>query len=321
MRLYISPTNYEWYLQLMGMRPDEVNFWLPSGSRSFKALQPGEPLLFKSKTKDTGITGPGFVMGGGFFVRYVTSTVSLAWQAFGEKNGVPNSNDFLARIQSLGGDTSAMDPAIGCIILNEPFFFPRELWVPAPAGFPITAPQGKGYDATDPEARRVWDAVVARIADPRAIVGPESNTSVHEPGEAPAGGRYGTPYLTSSRLGQGAFHLSVLDAYRNRCAVTGEKVRPVLEAAHIKPYSLEGPNVVPNGLTLRADIHKLFDRGYVTVDKDLRFRVSSLLKSEFDNGIDYYRYQGDRLAVLPERPSDMPAPSYLEWHNDVVFRP
>lgn len=318
MRLYISPTNFEWYLQLMAMQPDEVNFWLPSGTRTFKALQPGEPLLFKSKTKDTGITGAGYIMGGGFFVRYVSSSVTRAWQAFGEKNGVPNVRDFLARIRALGGDTSMSDPTIGCIILNEPFYFPRELWVPAPEGFPVTSPQGKGYSLENPEARRVWDAVVARLADPRTVVGPPQ--SIQAANDVAAGSRYGAQYLTASRLGQGAFQLSVLDAYMNRCAVTGERVRPVLEAAHIKPFSLEGPNVVSNGLSLRADIHKLFDRGYVTVDKNLAFRVSSRLKTEFNNGVDYYRYQGEQLMVLPEAAAEQPAREYLEWHNDLVFQ-
>ena len=45
---------------------------------------------------------------------------------------------------------------------------------------------------------------------------------------------------------------------------------------------------VDNGLLLRLDIHRLFDRGYVTVDRDYRFVVSRRLKEEFDNGRTYY---------------------------------
>jgi putative restriction endonuclease len=37
------------------------------------------------------------------------------------------------------------------------------------------------------------------------------------------------------RLGQGAFRLLVTDAYQRRCAVTGERTLPVLDAAHIRP--------------------------------------------------------------------------------------
>ncbi len=47
-------------------------------------------------------------------------------------------------------------------------------------------------------------------------------------------------------------------------------------AAHIIPYGAGGKHEIPNGLLLRADIHKLFDRGYVTVTPKYRFRVSPL---------------------------------------------
>src|SRR5690606_25199343 len=63
-----------------------------------------------------------------------------------------------------------------------------------------------------------------------------------------------------------------LDAYQTRCAVTGQRARPVLEAAHIKPFALTGPNTRSNGLALRADVHQLFDLGYVTVDPDCQRR-------------------------------------------------
>ncbi len=42
---------------------------------------------------------------------------------------------------------------------------------------------------------------------------------------------FGDPRLTPNRLGQQAFKAVVGDAYHWRCAITGAKVRPVLEAA------------------------------------------------------------------------------------------
>jgi putative restriction endonuclease len=59
---------------------------------------------------------------------------------------------------------------------------------------------------------------------------------------------------------------------------------PILDAAHIKPYTDGGEHDASNGLLLRTDIHRLFDLGYVTVDEDQRFVVSSRLKADFDNG-------------------------------------
>jgi len=77
----------------------------------------------------------------------------------------------------------------------------------------------------------------------------------------------------------------VTDAYERRCAITGERTLPVLEAAHIKPYSSGGPHEPENGLLLRSDLHTLFDQGYVTVDAhQLKVVVSSRIREEFENG-------------------------------------
>ena len=87
-------------------------------------------------------------------------------------------------------------------------------------------------------------------------------------------GRYGEPLLVKPRIGQGAFRVLVTDAYQRRCAITGEHTLPMLEAAHILPFSEKRPNLVSNGLLLRADFHELFDLGLVTVTPELRVEVS-----------------------------------------------
>lgn len=312
-RLYVGLTDHDWYTFLRERAPDEVNFWRPSSHHAFKALQPGEPFLFKAKAPHSEI------LGGGFFVRYVRTTVSLAWQAFGQNNGTEDVSGFLERVRHYRRGEVGPDPEVGAIILNEPFFFPDGLWVEGPPDWAPNIVSGKGYSTDEPIGKALWDAVVERIADPRTVIGPGvrlATSPLMEPGA-----RYGEAYLTRSRLGQGAFRLGVLDAYESRCAVTGERVRPVLEAAHIKPFSLSGPNTVSNGLSLRSDIHKLFDLGYVTVDKDYKFRVSSRLDTEFNNGVDYYRLEGSDLVVVPTKVYERPDKLHLEWHNDVVFRP
>ena len=98
---------------------------------------------------------------------------------------------------------------------------------------------------------------------------------------------------------------------------------PVLQAAHIRSFSEEGPNSVDNGILMRSDMHALFDAGYLTIDYDRagesRVVVSSRLHEDFGNGKDYYPYHGRRLAVVPERRSLRPARQYLDWHHENVF--
>src|SRR5690606_9685478 len=59
----------------------------------------------------------------------------------------------------------------------------------------------------------------------------------------------------AQRQGQASFRAQILEAYGNRCALTGYKAVAVLEAAHIVPYRGEHTHRVDNGLLLRADIH------------------------------------------------------------------
>jgi putative restriction endonuclease len=59
-----------------------VNFWQPGGSRLFGLLDPGGLFLFKLHAPRLS------VVGGGLFAHATKLPVSLAWEAFGEANGV-----------------------------------------------------------------------------------------------------------------------------------------------------------------------------------------------------------------------------------------
>ena len=131
---------------------------------------------------------------------------------------------------------------------------------------------------------------------------------------------YGNEYLIKSRLGQGAFRILVTDAYKRNCAISGEKALPVLQAAHIKPYSEQGPNSINNGLLLRSDLHILFDRGYITVTPEYKIEVSKKIKEEFNNGKHYYAFHGKELQSLPQLNQDKPNLDYLRWHNGNVLK-
>ena len=89
---------------------------------------------------------------------------------------------------------------------------------------------------------------------------------------------------------------------------------------HIRPYRESGPNRVNNGLLLRADLHQIFDAGYITVTSDYRVEVSKKVKEEFENGREYYRFHGQALANLPRLRLERPSAEYIGWHNLHVFR-
>ncbi|MBS0367447.1 MAG: HNH endonuclease [Proteobacteria bacterium] len=305
MRFWVGVTDKNWYQFLADRKPDEANFWQPSGTRAFRVLDPGGLFLFKLHSPDN------FIVGGGYFVRYSALPASLAWEAFAEKNGVPSFEALRSRVRQYRRNDDTLDPLIGCNILAEPFFFPRSSWVPAPPGWAPNIVQGKTFDTDAADGQTLWVAVRETLEKycPLDVLEPDPRT------------RYGTEYLTRGRLGQGGFRVLVTEAYERRCAITGEKTLPVLEAAHIRPYADNGPHLVRNGLLLRSDLHKLFDLGYVTVTPDLQVEVSSRLKSDWHNGREYYAYHGHPLRVQPADNSSRPAREYLRWHNEERFRP
>lgn len=73
-----------------------------------------------------------------------------------------------------------------------------------------------------------------------------------------------------------------------------------------------------NGLSLRSDIHRLFDRGYVTTDDNDKFVVGGRLKADFENGKVYYALHGSALR-LPGDPTCRPSREALAWHRESVF--
>lgn len=310
MKFWIGVTDNNWYQFLRSKKPDEVNFWRPSGRTQFKAIEPGALFLFKLKRPYNHIAG------GGFFVRHSILPLSLAWQAFGEKNGASSYNSLSQIILNLRHDQSP-NPMIGCSVLTDPFFLPEPEWIPAPRDWSSNIVQGKTYDTDEHSGRRIWNEVMERMKlDRDTEIALPISTAIAEPEQ-----RYGSEFLTKARLGQGAFRILVTDSYNRRCAVTGEKTLPVLEAAHIKPFVERGPNRINNGILLRSDLHILFDRGYLTVTDNFHVEISGRIREEFENGRDYYALHGKRFEALPNNIIDRPASEFINWHNENIYRP
>lgn len=119
-----------------------------------------------------------------------------------------------------------------------------------------------------------------------------------------------TLVATTAREGQDRFRTAVLLAYGGRCAVTGANAPAALEAAHIVPYMGPGTNRVSNGLALRADVHRLFDRGALAVhERDLVVLVKGHLLATT-----YGDLAGRRIA-LPGAVAQRPAPAALRDHR------
>lgn len=307
MKFYIGNTDIDWYHSLHELSPEDMNFWQPGGSTRFRAIESGSPFLLKLKSPINKIAGVGF------FSSHSILPIDFAWEVFHERNGVSSYQEFIAKIKAYRGPNNTLDknPRIGCIVLTNPVFFNEADWIQIPENWSPNIVQGKTFSTEDDYSLNYWSQVDYLLTK-------YSNGYFH------SNFKEGEPqyekYLTKIRIGQGAFRVAVTDAYSYKCAVCGERTLPVLEAAHIIPYSESGINKTNNGMLLRSDLHKLFDKGYITITDKFDIEISKRIKEQFENGRDYYKYHGKQLVSLPSNIIDRPQKDYLRYHNEHIYR-
>jgi putative restriction endonuclease len=312
MKFYLGVTDNNWYNFLARQNREDVNFWQPGGNAAFKVITSGAPFLFKLKSPINAIGGIGF------FSSHTFLPISIAWDVFEKGNGCDSYQELQRIILQYRQDKTNSNPTIGCIVLTNPIFFRKEDWIATPEDWGKSIVQGKSYSTDTLIGNELWvkiDRLLQKYL--YQVADEEKNQLILEEAESP---RYGQSVLTKVRLGQGAFRVLVTDAYNRKCAISGEKTLPVLEAAHIKTYAESGPHFISNALLLRSDLHKLFDAGYLTITPDLKVEVSKRIKEEFQNGKEYYKFHGGDLYILPSRMKDKPESRFVEWHNENIYK-
>lgn len=124
------------------------------------------------------------------------------------------------------------------------------------------------------------------------------------------------------RLHQASFRDAVINAYGNRCALSGMPEPMLLDAAHIISDGNEelGHAVVPNGIPLTKIHHAAFDAHLIGIDPDFRVHVSTRLLAQSDGPIlQAMQELHGQLIRLPIRPADAPDRDRLA-HRFEIFR-
>lgn len=123
--------------------------------------------------------------------------------------------------------------------------------------------------------------------------------------------------LENRKIREASFRRHVIDAYENRCAVTGLQIingggKAEAQAAHIWPVASGGPDVVQNGIALSATAHWLFDRHLISLTDDYGLLVShNRVPSELQS---LFRNQMQRIH-LPRDPRLQPHVPYVQRHR------
>lgn len=159
-----------------------------------------------------------------------------------------------------------------------------------------------------------WDPVKNQC-----LVGPGNASRASEPVIEPrpiedADERRFYMHQTLQRAHQARFRRAVMDAYGERCAISGLPVPDLLDAAHIiEPRDLDlGQPVVQNGLPLSKIHHAAFDNHLIGVDPDYCVHVSERLLDEHDGPVlEALKNVRGTPLILPDRPLDYPDPDRL----------
>jgi len=153
--LWVANTDPDWF-DFLASQPgiDEINFWQPTGSLAFGAIQPGELFVFRLKSPRNAIGGYGV------FSHASNLPISLAWEAFGTKNGARTLEEMRQRVGKYRDLADQhRDYNIGCRIVVELVFLSPEAWIPQPASWAKSIVVGKTYSTDDLEGRALWNAI------------------------------------------------------------------------------------------------------------------------------------------------------------------
>jgi len=286
----IAPTDLNWFQQLRneGYDHSEVNFWTPT-PWNIKQLKKGDTLFFMLKA-------PIRMIGGyGKFIDYQNMSPTEAWNEYGINNGVRSLEDLKARTTFYKGKRSNnINSSIGCILLNNLEFFDDDNFKSPEdylgVSFPNQVVKLK-YFETNAKERTL-------LKSKDLIITEEFNSQKNSQKKK-------TTVKATQRKGQPKFRKDILHVYKNKCTITGVNEEGVLEAAHIEDYINENSNHINNGICLRADIHKLFDRHLIGINNDFKVFVSSEIKDS------EYRKLDNKKILLPKNKNFHPLKKLL----------
>ena len=114
----------------------------------------------------------------------------------------------------------------------------------------------------------------------------------------------------------------VLDCYERKCAICEQSVRlgdalMGIDACHVKPIQHFGEDVVNNGIALCKLHHWAFDRGAISISKEMELLVSPKLNGSRIE-MYYHEYSGKPLFV-PRNPSAVLLEENVQYHRRYIF--
>ncbi len=120
----------------------------------------------------------------------------------------------------------------------------------------------------------------------------------------------------------GVFKREVPKIYDNTCCISGIRVDAMtnismLDACHIRPFSISHDDTISNGISLCPNLHRAFDRCLISIDDNYRVLVSNCF-TESSSIYSLACFKNQKIN-LPNISKYYPATDNLRWHRENVF--
>jgi putative restriction endonuclease len=120
----------------------------------------------------------------------------------------------------------------------------------------------------------------------------------------------------------GVFKKTVPKIYNYSCCISQFTVKStyniqMVDACHIIPFSINQNDNIQNGLSLSPNMHRAFDRGFLTINDRYQVRISPAI-NKIESSKKLLSYEG-QIIQLPENEKYYPSLEALEWHRKEVF--
>jgi len=118
------------------------------------------------------------------------------------------------------------------------------------------------------------------------------------------------------------FKKTIPKIYNYSCCISGMKIAStkgyqMVDACHIHPFSVSKNDTISNGIALSPNLHRAFDRGLITINKNFIVRISPTIK-ENNSVFSLNQFEGKKIN-LPNDYKWYPSQKSLEWHNKEIF--
>lgn len=123
------------------------------------------------------------------------------------------------------------------------------------------------------------------------------------------------------RVNQSFFRKMILASYNGTCCITGIKIKELLIAGHIKPWSVDEANRLNprNGIAINSLHDKAFEIGLISIDTNYKINVAKELLTSKDSKIeDYFKKFHLKGIILPSK--FLPDVEFLDYHFNEKFR-